>query len=85
MYIKYGNTYEEEHKMTAKERDLSVLQCPSWPNEFQRLPLDSSTPHILLRCKFLYLTINTDAVTISPVSSMNFSGTVTQVIPQCTE
>jgi hypothetical protein len=63
MFIRYGSTYEEEHKMTAKECDLSILQCPSWPNEFQRLPLDSSTPHVLLWCEFQYLTINTDAVT----------------------
>jgi hypothetical protein len=49
--------------MTAKECDLLVLQCPSWPKEFQRLPLDSSTPRVLLRCEFQYLTINTNAVT----------------------
>ena len=78
MYIKYGNIYEEEHKTTGKERHLTVMQCQTWPNEFQRQPLDSSTPHILLRCEFIYLTINKHAVKISPVSSMNFSGSVTQ-------
>jgi hypothetical protein len=78
MYIKYGNTYEEEHKTSGKVRHLSVLQCQTWPNEFKRQPLDSSTTHIQLWCEFLYLTINTDAVTVSPVSNMNFSGSVTQ-------
>jgi len=78
MYIKYGNIYEEEHKTTGKLRHLSVLQCQTWPNEFKRQLLDSRTTHTLLRCEFLYLTIKTDAVNISAVSSMNFSGSVTQ-------
>jgi len=63
MCIRYGSAYKEEHKMTATECDLSVLQCPSWPNEFQRLPLYSSTPRVSLWCEFQYLTINTDTVT----------------------
>jgi len=77
MYIKYGNIYEEEHKTTGKVH-LSIVQCQTWPNEFKRQPLDSTTTHKLLRCEFLYLTINKGAVKISPVSSMNFSGSVTQ-------
>jgi hypothetical protein len=60
--------------MTAEECDISVLQCPSWPNEFQRLALDSGTP----RCVLLqHLT-----VTVFHQSQWNCHITVT---PQCTE